>query len=87
MSRATATLSALAIQRDGTRLASLLGSPVVAGGGYSDVGFVIATGGMVIMRSEVYDLGQTIDLATNDVEAVVCRDYLIGWDCTAVRST
>lgn len=85
MNRATTTLGHLVIQRDGTRLASLLGSPVVAGGGYG-AGVVLATGAMVIMRSEVFDLGQHIDRSNNSVSAVVERTYVVGWDSVAVRS-
>ena len=89
MSRATATRSHEVVQRDGNRLASLLGSTVIAGGGYGTDGDdtrVIATGGLVIVRGEPYDFAQVVDRKTNTVAQTVCRDYLIGWDCTTVLS-
>lgn len=93
MNRLAATLggSAAALRVDGARLRSFLGSPVVAGGGYGDAGEddleVIASGGLVVIRSEVFDLGDHIDQATNTLSAVVERTYAVGWDCTAVRVT
>lgn len=85
MNRLTTTLAYEAVQRDGTKLATLLGSQVVAGGGYAS-NIVIATGSVVIMRSEVFDLGQHFDRDINSVSAVVERTYVVGWDCAAVRA-
>ena len=76
----------------GTRLTTLLGSHVIAGGGYDEapaesgaVVSVIATGGVNLVRGEVFDLGQHFDTDTNSISAVVERSYAIGWDCAAVR--
>lgn len=89
MDRRTATLGESVLHTEGARLKSLLGSSVVAGGGYGPVGAakpaVIATGGIQIFRSEMFDLGQHIDQATNEISAVVERTYVVGWDCTATR--
>lgn len=89
MSRASAMRSHEVVQRDGNRLASLLGSTVVAGGGYGASATehrVIATGGLVMMRGEPYDFAQIVDRDINTVAHTVCRDYLIGWDCAAVQA-
>jgi hypothetical protein len=68
----------------GTRLKSLLGSDVIAGGGYTDHDVVYATGPLVITRGPVLNLGQHIDYTTNSISAVVERTYSIGWDGFAV---
>lgn len=90
MDRFAATLANDVLRPDGARLRTLLGASVVAGGGYGETiaaveGSVIATGGLVVFRSEINDLGETYDQATNSVSAVVERSYVIGWDCTAQR--
>lgn len=82
------------LSASGTRLTTMLGSSVVAGGGYAptapDAGEsfdVIATGALVVLRGIVNDLGEHIDRDTNSVSAVAERSYAIGWDCAAVRVT
>lgn len=94
MSRYTATMAGMDVLRvDGSRLRTTLGSGVVAGGGYlpapvatapNDVA-VFATGGLVLLRGEIIDLGTTYDTRLNNISAVVERTYIVGWDCTAVR--
>jgi hypothetical protein len=93
MSRYTAAMAGLDVLRvDGARLRTLLGSPVIAGGGYlpapvtAGAGVqVIASGDLTIIRGELFDLGTVIDRSTNQLAAVVERTYVVGWDATAVR--
>lgn len=93
VSRYTATMAGVDVLRvDGTRLRTFLGSAVVAGGGYepspTEPGpalSIISTGALVIVRSEVFDLGQSYNTDTNQIDAVVERSYVIGWDCSVVR--
>lgn len=93
MSRYTATMTTAGVLRvEGTRLLSLLGAAVVAGGGYDisptapgSAMQVIATGALVLVRSAVFDLGEYQSEQTNRIDAVVERTYAIGWDCTSVR--
>ena len=92
MSRFAAPMAHDVIQRDGTRLATLLGSQVVAGGGYGTspttagaAQTIFATGALQVVRGEIFDLGQHLDRDTNSISAVVERTYVVGWDCTAVR--
>lgn len=97
MSRYTATMAGTETLRiDGARLRTLLGSNVIAGAGYppapdspgsEDEAEIIVTGALVIMRSEVFDLGTSYNRDTNQIDAVVERTYAIGWDCTAARIT
>lgn len=92
-SRYTATMLGHDVLRaDGTRLRTVLGATVIAGGGYDPAPTttdpalsIIATGAPLIMRGELNDLGQTIDRATNSISAVVERTYVVGWDGPAVR--
>jgi len=91
MDRQAATRAHDVLHAEGARLKTLLGSSVVAGGGYgrwnsvTGVGLIIATGALVAQRSEMFDLGQTINRDTNSVDAVVERSYSIGWDCSAIK--
>lgn len=97
MSRYTATMAGFDVLRvDGARLRTLLGTPVVAGAGYLPApdsansehdAVIFVTGALVVMRSEAFDLGTTYNLATNQIDAVVERTYVVGWDCTAAQVT
>lgn len=89
-----ATLAHELLFTSGGRLATKLGTTVVAGGGYDvlpdsqgDVFKVFATGALTVMRSEVFDVGEHFDRNTNSVSAVVERTYVIGYDCTLVEVT
>lgn len=93
MSRFTATMASDVLAREAGRLVTTVGSPVVAGGGYGDDppseaagqgGMVIASGPLVIYRSEVLDVGRTYDQSVNSIDALVERNYVVGWDCAAV---
>lgn len=94
VNRATALRGAGAnvLSASGSRLTTALGAQVIAGGGYdadSDAeageGLVIATGAMVLLRSELRNMGERIDTKTNNIAAMVDRTYVVGWDCAAVR--
>lgn len=89
MTRGTAqlALSQKSIERNGQRLSTLLGTPVIAGSGYFgalEFGQIIATPAMFGYRSEVYVAGdapgQLLDRGKNELHALAMRDYLIGVD-------
>lgn len=93
VSRYAATLLAAdsLIRQTGARLTTQLGTPVVAGGGYTDDDLtapvsVIATGALVVIRGELNNLGEHYDRAVNSISAVVERNYVVGWDCTVIRA-
>lgn len=93
MSRAAAVL-ALAdkvIENKSGRLFTLLGTPVVAGSGYTGKGpgdeapeFMYATGPMFVYRSDVFTSanreGDLFDRARNDLTAIAERTYTLGVD-------
>lgn len=95
MSPFTATMVGWdALRVEGARLVSFLGSSVVAGSGYDDaspgtgvVSSIIASGGLVVMRGEIARVGDVFNQATNQIDELVERTYVVGWDCTAVRVT
>lgn len=80
-------IPSLDVELKGQRLVSKrLGTPVVAGGGYGDVGestTLVASPAMVGYRSAVEVVGdptQTFDRGTNLVQVLSQRTYLIGFD-------
>jgi hypothetical protein len=98
MTRAAAIsgLAALALQWDGNRLTTALGTPVVAGGGYPgtapDTGaapsagqsWVYASPALFGYKSDIFypssRPGDTLDRGTNDFYAVAERNYLLAYD-------
>lgn len=64
------------------------GTPVVVGSGYGDRSSptleAIATGGLFIRRGEVSELSAW-DREVNDVYALAEREYLVAWDCIALK--
>lgn len=91
MNRSTATALALYLKPDGAIMRTVLGTPVVVGGGYdpltdpaTDSAYIFGTGPVVMYRSEVDTQANAVDKAINDVSIVAQRDYVIGWDCFAV---
>lgn len=77
----------------GGKLTTALGTPVVAGGGYQQIGQTIpttatiyGTGPLVMYRGEPQVLNTT-QLPINDVVALASRDYVVGWDCVVVGAT
>lgn len=95
MSPFTATMVGFdALRVEGERLMSFLGSRVVAGSGYDEpspgtgvASSIVATGGLVVMRGEIQRVGDVFNQATNKIDELVERTYVVGWDCTAVRVT
>lgn len=76
------------LERQGNRLYTIAGTPVVVGGGYvkGAPDTIIGTGVVVVRRGPVETLG-AIDRNVNDVLALVERNYVIAWDCGAWSAT
>jgi hypothetical protein len=79
---------------DGNVLRSKLGTPVIAGGGYQQVGGalpatydVFGTGPVVAMAGPATTIPAQIDRGVNDTHALAFKPYVVGWDCTAVGVT
>lgn len=93
MNRYAAILLDVALVREGGQLTTMLGTPVVAGGGYGAIGAtspanvtIYGTGPVVMRRGETQ--AQTVlDKATNKAITVAQRAYVVGWDCAAVGAT
>lgn len=79
----------------GNRLRTMLGSSVVAGGGYDTTPTapggavdVYVTGDLKVIRGAIVDLtGEAYSVRTNELSALVFRTYAIGWDCAVFRIT
>ena len=91
MSRLAATALGLYLRPDGGVLRTLLGTPVVAGGGYDalqavqgDTAAIFGTGPLVMYRGDIDTRENAVDLALNDVSIVAQRDYALGWDCVTI---
>lgn len=91
MSRFTAMLAMEAgvVESSSTRLRTKLGTPVVAGAGYTFEG-IIATPAMIAYRSEVLPSsnrpGDLLDRQNNNLHGIAERNYLIGWDDCGIWS-
>lgn len=72
------------LSASGSKLRTLLGADVVAGGGYGADNVLYVTGPIVMTRGPISNLGKHIDRATNSISAVVERTYSIGWDAFAI---
>lgn len=91
MSRLTATMLSDQLRIEGGRLFTLLGTPVVAGGGYDKIGvttptdgLIYGTGPLVMYRSEIDTRQRSLKKDTNQASIIAQRDYVVGWDCVAV---
>jgi hypothetical protein len=81
--------------REGNRLTTVLGTTVVAGGGYDETAgalptstILYGTGPLAMYRSDVTNTPPvTLDRARNDMSILAQRDYVIGWDCVLVGIT
>jgi hypothetical protein len=77
------------LSASGPRLTTVLGTPVIAGGGYL-TGKIRATPALFGYRSEVFTSSNTrgdlLDKGTNDLYSIAERTYLIGFDPTGVGS-
>lgn len=91
MSRLTAMACAPYLKVEGGRMLTALGTPVVVGGGYisepsvaTDLGTIIATGPLVMYRGDIDTRENAVNKAINSVSIIAQRDYVIGWDCSAL---
>lgn len=70
------------VEAQGTRLVTRLGSPVVAGTGYGDQPYIVASGPMVLYRGPVLTStnrpGDTMDRRQNHLYQVAERTYVAG---------
>lgn len=81
-----------AVYRQGTRLFTALGTPVIAGAGYPGTHpdgvtagtWIIATPALMLYRSEIFTptnrTGDLLDRAQNNLFGMAERRYLVGWD-------
>lgn len=87
MNRANTLLAHDVLYRDALSLSTMIGSTVVAGGGYGDEFAAVATGALMIHRGPIEQVGRQYAESINSIDAVVARDYIVGWDCAAVSAT
>lgn len=91
MSRFTAILAleSGAVESSSTRLRTKLGTPVVAGAGYTFDG-IVATPAIMAYRSEILPfsnrVGDLLDRERNDLYGIAERQYLLGWDDCGIWS-
>lgn len=79
------------LTRQGGRLFTALGTPIVAGTGYAS-DRIVATGSLLGFRSEVFipsnRPGDLLDRSTNDLYAVAERSYVVSFDdCAVLEAT
>ena len=91
MNRYAATALGLYIKPEGAIMRTVLGTPVVVGGGYDPLAdpavpeaTIFGTGPVVMYRGDTDTRENAVDKAINDTSIVAQRDYVIGWDCVAV---
>lgn len=92
---ATSGLAALSLRIEGQRLVTALGTPVVAGSGYTGTSpagaapsagesWIYASPGLFGYRSQTIEPsnrpGDLLNRANNDLHGMVERGYLLGWD-------
>jgi hypothetical protein len=94
MSRGIAqrALSERALVTVGTRLFTMLGTPVIAGAGYPEASpidgtpglYIVASPALMLYRSEIFypsdRPGDLLDRGQNNLHAVAERNYLLGFD-------
>jgi hypothetical protein len=92
MSRQAATVLWENLTVSGGRMQTLIGTPVIIGAGYdnapgapTNTSDLFATGPIILYRGDVDTREQAINMAHNEVSYVAQRDYVLGWDCYAVR--
>jgi hypothetical protein len=91
MNRQAALTLGLYLHPEGSVLRTVLGTPVVVGGGYdplvtppANTATLFGTGPLVMYRGEIDAGMDAYNRAINDVSIVAQRDYVLGWDCSAV---
>lgn len=83
MDRATATRLDAQLVRNGSRLETILGTPVVVGAGYAHGTPVIRGTGAVVVLADDVDTHSAWDMKINDELVLAQRTFLVGWDCYA----
>jgi hypothetical protein len=93
MNRYAATALSLHLRIEGGVMRTLLGTPVIVGGGYDptpnpivDTAVVFGSGPVAMWRGDIDTRENAVDKALNDVSIVAQRDYVLGWDCVAVSA-
>lgn len=93
MSRLAATMLTHDLHVEGGRLFTVMGTPVVAGGGYDAIGddvpntgLIFGSGPLVLYRGDVDTNQSAVDKSNNQVSIVAQRDYVLGWDCLVVAA-
>lgn len=93
MSRLAATLLSHDLHTEGGRLFTVMGTPVIAGGGYDalgegvpSTGLIFGTGPLALYRGDVDTNENAVNRDINHVSIVAQRDYVLGWDCVAVAA-
>jgi hypothetical protein len=81
MSRETATRLAPNLVRNGSRIETLLGTPVAVGAGY--IAPTIYGTGAVAVRRGGLEVVNAWNTAINDELVLAERTYVVGWDCYA----
>lgn len=91
MSRYAATALALHLRVEGGVMRTILGTPVIIGGGYdplpapiADTAIIYGSGPVAMWRGDIDTRENAINKSLNDVSIVAQRDYVLGWDCVAV---
>lgn len=93
MNRYTALMLDGKLEREGGKLTTITGTPVVAGGGYAPIDgaepttLAIYGTGPVVLRRGATQAIPTRDTSSNRSYALAYRTYVIGWDCAAVGAT
>lgn len=92
MSRQAATILWENLVVSGGRMQTLIGTPVVIGAGYDNApgapvatSDLFATGPVILYRGDIDTREQAINMSHNEVSYIAQRDYVLGWDCYAVR--
>ncbi len=93
MNRSAATALGLYVKPDGAMMRTVLGTPVVVGGGYDqlsdpavDTAVIYGTGPVIMYRSEIDTQADAVNTSINDVSIVAQRDYVVGWDCVTLAA-
>jgi hypothetical protein len=92
MSRFLGIALANQLVKVGSQLQTIIGTPVVVGGGYDQAAteagpHTIYGTGSIIVRRGVVETVDAVDRALNDIYSLAERTYVVGWDCFIVGRT
>lgn len=82
MGRGTATRLGVQLVRNGDRLETTLGTPVVVGAGYIGAETIYGTGALVVIGGDV-EVVSAWNISINDELVLAERTVVVGWDCYA----